>query len=92
MGCSSYIVPNRPFEPARNAGLRLMQIQARIVGIVTYREGDGMAMEIPQGPVAVEESFDGYTLSWQDGDTVGAATLPKADYERFVKTKAIVVG
>ncbi len=69
-----------------------MPIYARIDGVVTYREGDGVPIVIREGPVMVEESFDGFTLSWQDGDTVGAATLPKADFTRFVEQKAIVVG
>ena len=67
-----------------------MARKARIVGNVTYREGDGMPIVIPTGPCEIDESFDSVTISWHDGDTAGVASMPKADFALHVANRAIV--
>ena len=49
--------------------------QARIAGHVTYREGDGTEIVIPQGPCEVTVTDLDVTLSWTDGDTHGSTAL-----------------
>ena len=66
-----------------------MTRQAHITGKVEYREGDGSAMLIPQGPCDVQETALDATLSWVDGDTHGAAAMPLSDFQRYVATHAI---
>lgn len=65
---------------------------AQIVGDVEFRTGDGPKMPIPAGPVEVETNPTEATLSWTDGDTRGAATLPITEYKRYVSEGAIRIG
>ena len=65
--------------------------QGRIVGNVTYREGDGQAIDIPPGPCEITLTNLDVTLSWIDGDTHGSTALPLAEYTRYVTTGAIVL-
>jgi hypothetical protein len=64
--------------------------QAKIVGSVTYREGDGMPIVIPAGPCDVDESFDSVTIGWHEGDTAGSASMPKTDFRGYVERGDIV--
>lgn len=57
---------------------------ATIVGTVEYREGDGPAAEIPEGPVEVAITEADVTLSWVVEDTRGSAALPVSDFHRYV--------
>jgi hypothetical protein len=57
---------------------------ARIVGKVEYREGDGTALEIPEGPVEVEISELDVTLSWATGAVHGSTAVPVDDFRRYV--------
>lgn len=63
-----------------------MKRNARIVGKVEYREGDGPNITIRPGPVKVETGLIDVTLSWEDeGDVRGAAAMPLTDFNRYVK-------
>lgn len=67
-----------------------MTQQATIVGHVTYREGDGMPITIPKGPVEVTAAADSVTLSWTaDNDAAGLAALPRDQFEQYVNAGAI---
>jgi hypothetical protein len=63
--------------------------QARIVGEVTYREGDGPEIAIPRGPCEITVTHLDVTIAWIDGDTHGSAALPLAEYTRWVTSGAI---
>lgn len=65
--------------------------QCRIVGRVTYREGDGAEMVIPPGPCEVTLTAVDATISWSDGDTRGSTALPFTEYTRYASTGAISV-
>lgn len=69
-----------------------MDTQARIVGKVEYREGDGPNITIPIGPCSVEQGIDDVTIAWTDGDTHGSTAIPLADFRRYVAKGAIQVG
>jgi hypothetical protein len=58
---------------------------ARIVGKVEYREGDGPAMEIREGPVEVAITAIDATLSWVDGEDHGSTALPIGDFRRYLE-------
>ena len=64
---------------------------ARITGKVEYREGDGVNITIRPGPCEIEETALDATISWSDGATHGSATMPIADFRRYVANKAIAV-
>lgn len=64
---------------------------ASIKGKVVYREGDGANITIPVGPCEVEETALDVTISWTDGDTLGSAAIPLADFRRYLASKAIEV-
>ncbi len=60
-----------------------------IVGTVTYREGDGVEMEVPKGSCQIEVTDLDATLSWTDGESHGSAAMALQDYERFVSEGAL---
>jgi hypothetical protein len=64
---------------------------ARIVGKVEYREGDGPSITIRPGPCEVDETTMDATISWTDGDSRGSAAMPLADYRRYVSSKALQI-
>ncbi len=68
-----------------------MAKQARIVGNVKYREGDGPQITIRPGPIEIVESEPDVTISWVDGDTHGSTAIPLADFKRYVAKQDIVV-
>ena len=63
----------------------------RIVGHVTYREGDGQEMVIPQGPCEITVTNLDVTITWTEDDTRGSTALPLAEYTRFATEGAIAV-
>jgi hypothetical protein len=66
-----------------------MSQSGQIVGDVQFRPGDGANMPIPRGRVEIEPSQAEVTLSWVDGETHGAATLPLNEFKRYVSEGAI---
>jgi hypothetical protein len=66
-----------------------MTQHARITGKVEYREGEGQSIPIRPGPIDFEETAIDVTLSWEDGDTRGAAAMPKSEFKRYVAEHAI---
>ena len=65
--------------------------EGRIVGYVTYREGDGAEIVIRTGPCEITVTNLDVTISWTDGDTHGSTALPLAEYTRYVTSGAIVL-
>jgi len=68
-----------------------MSKKARVNSKIEYREGDGMNLAIPRGPVEVDETALDVTISWVDGETHGSTAIPLADFKRHVASKAIDV-
>ncbi|NML44983.1 hypothetical protein HHL11_14590 [Ramlibacter sp. G-1-2-2] len=69
-----------------------MTQQATIRGEVCFRAGDGMPLEIPDGPVSIEVAADSVTLGWEDGPgNAISAAIPRDDYERYVREGKIRV-
>ena len=66
-----------------------MTLNARIVGKVEYREGDGANITIRPGPCKVDLTARDATISWSDGDWHGLAAIPITHYQRYVSSKAI---
>ncbi|MDA8455351.1 hypothetical protein M4R22_11325 [Acidovorax sp. GBBC 3334] len=66
---------------------------ATIHGEVTYREGDGMPIRIPEGPVELTHADDSVTLSWKEHgeNAAGLAAIPRDQFERYAKEGKIVV-
>ena len=63
----------------------------QVVGTVEFRLGDGPKMAVPKGPFEVETTPADATLSWSDGKTHGAATLPLQQFKRYIAEGAIVI-
>lgn len=63
-----------------------MSQDALVKGEVCFRAGDGMPVEIPDGPVDIEVAADSVTLSWQDAErNVGSAAITRDEYQRYVR-------
>jgi hypothetical protein len=77
--------------PRRQAGLQSAQLQgvfmsqqALIRGEVCFREGDGMPMPIPAGPVELDVADDSVTISWDAGnDSRGVTAITRDEYDRY---------
>ena len=65
--------------------------QARVVGDVSFREGDGVEMMVPRGPCEVTRDELDATITWTDGATHGSTAIPNADLERYLKSGALVL-
>jgi hypothetical protein len=63
----------------------------RIVGHVTYREGDGPEVVIRPGPCDITVTSLDVTVSWEDGDTRGSTALPLSEYTRYLTEGAITI-
>ena len=61
----------------------------RIVGEVTYREGDGTSISIPPGPCEITVTELDATVTWDDGDTRGSTALPLSEYQPYLDSGAI---
>lgn len=66
-----------------------MAQNAHIVGTVSYRGGDGPAVEIREGPVEVSITDADATLSWVEDKTRGSAAMPIGDFRRYVAEGSI---
>jgi hypothetical protein len=64
---------------------------AEVRGTVTYREGDGVPIEIPRGPCEIEVTDLDVTISWVDGDSHGSTAIPLGDYSDYVASGALAV-
>ena len=63
-----------------------MSEHAVIRGEVCFRAGDGMPVEIPDGPVDIDIAPDSATLSWTDPEgNAGSAAITIDEYQRYVK-------
>ena len=65
--------------------------QGEIKGKLTYREGDGVEMLIPEGPCEIEITGLDVTLTWLDGEIHGSSAIPLADYHQHVLNGSLVV-
>ena len=63
--------------------------RGRIVGDVTYREGDGQSIVIPPGPCEITVTELDVTVTWDDSDTRGSTAMPLAEYQRYLESGAI---
>lgn len=69
-----------------------MPQHATIHGHVTYREGDGMPIAIPEGPVELTLTTDSATLSWHAGNNAaGLTALPRDQFDLYVAEGKIVL-
>ena len=69
-----------------------MTQNATIHDNVTYRPGDGVPIEIPQGPAKVELAPDSATLSWtEENGVAGVTAIPLTEYNDYVEHKQITL-
>jgi hypothetical protein len=73
------------------AEVHMARKKGHINGKVTYREGDGVDMTIPEGPCEMEITGLDVTLTWIDGETHGATAIPLTDYHQHVMDGSLVV-
>jgi len=66
-----------------------MQHNAHIKGKVEYRQGDGVTQTIRPGPIEVDTTAADATFGWADGDARGTASMPIAEFRRYVDEGAI---
>ena len=66
--------------------------QAKVVGLVRFRMGDGPMCKVPRGSVEVTLAANDATLSWDAGDSKQSAAIPMHEFNRMVREHAIVMG
>ena len=76
-------------EGSQTKEQRMASKQGRIVGEVTYREGDGTELVIRPGPCEITVTNLDVTIGWTDGDTRGSTAMPLAEYTRYLTSGAI---
>ena len=65
---------------------------AQIVGLVTYRPGDGAPIEIPVGQVEVVLAPDSATLSWGTPEGVaGLTAMPLIQFDDYVRKSCLTM-
>jgi len=69
----------------------MTQLQARIVGEVSYREGDGVLLIIPPGPCEIEREAIDVTITWVEDGVHGATAIPRSAYDEFLANGALVM-
>ncbi len=69
----------------------MARLDGRVNGTVTYREGDGVLMEIPRGACVIEVEDLDVTLTWFEGDVHCSTAMPKTDYEHYVAKGLLVL-
>jgi len=69
----------------------MARLNGEVKGTVTYREGDGVLMEIPQGPCEIEIEDLDVTLSWFEDDVHCSTAMPRSDYEQYVASGDLVL-
>jgi glutathione S-transferase len=65
------------------------ELMAEVIGAVEYREGEGIALEVPRGMVRVEATPSDTVLSWIDETYRGEAAIPYANFSQYVGNGAI---
>lgn len=69
----------------------MTRVQGQVKDTVTYREGDGVLMQVPVGPCEVTIGELDVTLSWTEDDVRSATAIPKSDFDQFVSSGALVL-
>ncbi|AVO48154.1 hypothetical protein C6568_01930 [Melaminivora suipulveris] len=64
---------------------------ATVHGEVTYREGDGPQLRIPEGQVDVYPGADSVVLRWKTADgSAGQGALTRSQYAQYLREGNIV--
>jgi len=66
-----------------------MAANAKVVGKLEYRAGDGPVLTIPPGPIEIEATDDSAVLSWGDEGNVQSTAIPIDDYRRYLREGVI---
>lgn len=69
----------------------MARMNGRVTGTVTYREGDGVLIEIPCGPFEVEIEELDVTLTWFEDAVHFSTAMPRSDYEHYVANRVLVL-
>ena len=65
-------------------------MRGRVVGHVTYAEGDGPKLPIPPGPCEITVTAQDATISWAEGDLRGSTAMPIDQYKAYLGRGEIV--
>lgn len=69
----------------------MARLNGQVSGKVSYREGDGVLMEIPRGECEIEIGELDVTLTWFEGDVHCLAAIPTDDYKRYLADGDLVL-
>ncbi|MEO8543836.1 MAG: hypothetical protein ABJA49_00265 [Betaproteobacteria bacterium] len=69
----------------------MTHLQGRIVGEVSYREGDGVMLLIPLGRCEVERDDIDVTITWVDEGVHGSTAIPRGDFDSYVDSGLLVI-
>lgn len=69
----------------------MARLNGQVNGTVSYREGDGVLMEIPHGACEIDTGELDVTLTWFEGDVHCLTAMPKSDYEQYLANGDLVL-
>lgn len=69
----------------------MTHLKGRIVGEVSYREGDGVMVQIPPGQCEVERNDIDVTITWVDDGVHGSTAIPRDDFDSHVTNGTLVI-
>jgi len=69
----------------------MARLNGQVTGTVSYREGDGVLIEILRGPCVIEIGDLDHTLSWFEGDVHCSTAMPRSNFDRYVADGDLVL-
>lgn len=69
----------------------MKNLQGRVVEAVSYREGEGMMLQIPPGPCEIDPGDIDVTITWVEDGVHGSTAIPRGDYDAHIASGAMVV-
>ncbi|WP_077002899.1 hypothetical protein [Variovorax sp. KK3] len=61
-----------------------MTANAKVVGKLEYRAGDGPLVTVPVGPVEINLAQDSAVMSWGEDGSAQSTAIPLDEYRRYV--------
>ena len=69
----------------------MVRLNGQVTGTVSYREGDGVSIEILRGPCEIEIGDLLAALRGVEGDVHCSTAMPRSNFDRYVAEGDLVL-